>query len=276
MYDFIKKVNIYNNAIEQNNMIYSIDMLRLKTYISYNVYNDLEFYLRAYYQKKVKRFWISDRPQCYHYNYNLEVGEGKSFWFGFFHNSEQKVSERFEPEYMLTIEFNPNKLRNDPLLMYILNLSGIWYITKYDLAIDLHISILDLIFDKSGKRTMKVVSKGLDDRTVYLGATVDKFVKIYNKKHESNLGAITGDLTRVEISREVDDFKINDIVIWSYDSYFPDLYLNNYVYSLSDTTRKEKDKTLYAMLFAVQNGYSLNDLTRQYRKRVKELLQGRL
>lgn len=151
MYDFKKKVGLYNIAIEKNNIIYSIDMLRLKCYINYNVYNELDFYIRTYYNYKIKRFWISDRPQCYKYNYNIEVVEGKSFWFGFCHNSEEKLPERLEPQYMFTIEFNPNKLKDDKLLMYILNLSGKWYILKYDLAIDLHVNILDIIFDKSRK-----------------------------------------------------------------------------------------------------------------------------
>ena len=151
MYDFKKKVGLYNIAIEKNNIIYSIDMLRLKCYINYNVYNELDFYIRTYYNYKIKRFWISDRPQCYKYNYNIEVVEGKSFWFGFCHNSEEKLPERLEPQYMFTIEFNPNKFKDDKLLMYILNLSGKWYILKYDLAIDLHVNILDIIFDKSRK-----------------------------------------------------------------------------------------------------------------------------
>ena len=54
---------------------------------------------------KIKRFYISDRPMCFHYNYNIEIEEGISFWFGFCHNSEQKMSERFQPEYNFTIEF---------------------------------------------------------------------------------------------------------------------------------------------------------------------------
>lgn len=83
MYNFIKKAGIYYNALEHNNMIYSIDMIRLKTYIPYNKYNDLDFYLRTYFKDKIKRFWISDRPQCYHYNYDLEVGEGQKVWFRF-------------------------------------------------------------------------------------------------------------------------------------------------------------------------------------------------
>ena len=58
MYDFKKKVGLYNIAIEKNNIIYSIDMLRLKCYINYNVYNELDFYIRTYYNYKIKRVWI--------------------------------------------------------------------------------------------------------------------------------------------------------------------------------------------------------------------------
>ena len=47
-----------------NNITYSIDMLRLKTYISYLQYSELEFYLNAYYKDNIKRFWMSNRPMC--------------------------------------------------------------------------------------------------------------------------------------------------------------------------------------------------------------------
>lgn len=273
MYDFKDKVGIYSCAIDNNNMIYSIDMLRLKTYITYREYNDLDFYMRTYFKDKIKRFWISDRIQCFKYNWNIEIEEGISFWFGFCHNNEQKLPERLEPRYNLTVEFNPNKVNRNSILMHILNMAGKWSIVRYDLAIDIHVSIMDIIFDKSGKRKYKIVSNGYDDRTIYIGTEGDKFVKLYNKKKESNLN-ITGDLTRVEITRDVNDFFVGDMILWKYDNFFPDLYLNHYIYSLSDYEKQEKDKTLYAILFAIQNGYSMNDLTRQYRKRIKELLEG--
>lgn len=97
-------------------------------------------------------------------------------------------------------------------------------------------------------------SNGLDDKTVYIGtAKGNNYIKIYNKKKESSLN-ITGDLTRLEITVNIDNFLINDIVMWNYDTGFPDLFLNNYVYSLSDfEDKKEKDKTLFAILYAVQN-----------------------
>lgn len=270
-----KKIDIYNRKIEFNNMIYSIDMIRLKTFITYEVYNSIDFYFRTYFKDKIKRFWISDRVQCFKYNWNIEIEEGKSFWFGFCHNTEQKLSERFEPTYNFTIEFNPNKLRGDKLIMYLLGISGIWYLVRYDLAIDLRVNILDLILDKSGKKRKVVCySNGFDDKTYTIGSSGDKHIKIYNKKKEANLN-ILGDLTRIEITKECDSFKVNDIVMFNYDEEFPVIYLNRYVYSFSDYIGKtEVDKTTYAVLYAVQNGYPMSDLSRVYRKKIKDMLEG--
>lgn len=270
------KINdLYNEKIEFNNMIYSIDKIRLKCYITYNQYNDLDFYIRNYFKDNIKRFYISDKISNFRYNWNIEIEEGISFWFGFCHNTEEKLPERLEPSYNLTIEFNPNKLKHNNLIMHILSLSGNWFVVRYDLAIDIRVNILDLIIDKSGKRKMHIFGKGYDDKTYEIGQEgSNNKIKIYNKKNESNLN-ITGSLTRIEITKVVDDFPIRDIVLWQYDNFFPDIYLNQYAYSLSDYVgRRENDKMLYCVLFAVQNGYPLNDLTRTYKKRLKDLLQG--
>lgn len=229
-------LDIYNKKIENNNMIYSIDMLRLKTYISYEKYNSIDFYIRNYYGKNIKRFWISNRPQCFRYNFNIEVEEGRSFYFGFFHNTEEKLPERLDPQYNFTIEFNPNKLRDNGIIKYLLGQAGNWFIVRYDLAIDLRVNILDLIIDKSGKRKINVYSNGYDDKTYTIGSSGDKHIKIYNKKIESDLH-ITGSLTRVEITKECDNFPITDIVFFNYSEAFPSIYLNRYVYSFNDLVR---------------------------------------
>lgn len=78
--------------------------------------------------------------------------------------------------------------------MYLLSISGDWYIKSYDIAMDLKVSILDIIFDMSGKHSYKIDCRGYDDKTIYLGKG-DNRVKIYNKKKESNLN-IDGELSR--------------------------------------------------------------------------------
>lgn len=268
----------YNCHLIDNNITYSIDMLRLKTYISFETYSKIEFFIEAYFKDKIKKFWISDKKACFHYNYNIEIEEGKCFYFGFHHNSESLnnseyskfENNHFVDLYNFTIEFNPNKLKKDNLLMYLLSLSGEWYIKSYDLALDLKVNILDLIYDISGKAVEKVFSSGYDDKTVYLGSGVNR-IKIYNKKKESKLN-ILGDITRIEISREMNDYDIRRLSTLYDCGFFPDIYLNQYVYSLSDY--ENKNKTLMAILFAVQNGYPIRNLTRDYRNKLKDLLEG--
>ena len=132
----------------------------------------------------------------------------------------------------------------------------------------LKVSILDIVFDMSGKHSSLMINNGFDDKTIYLGKG-DNRVKIYNKKKESNLN-IQGELTRVEISNKLDDFDISDIYKLKYDGNFPNIYLNKYLYSFDDY----KDRTLLAILYAVQNNYPVNDLSRVYKNKIKRLLQG--
>lgn len=267
--------DIYNIILTKDNITYSIDMIRLKTYISFEIFNKIEFFIQMYFKDKVKKFWLSDRPMCFHYNYDIEIEEGKSFYFGFHHNSEKlKNSEHkginYDDLYNFTIEFNPNKLKDNKLLMYLLNTSGNWFIKSYDMSFDLHISILDLLWDISGRSSEKIFNNGYDNKTVYIGSGNGR-VKIYNKKKESNLN-ICGDLTRIEISKELEDYDISNLSILHYDGDFPLVYTNNYIYSLSDY--QEKNSTLLAILFAVQNGYPIRNLSRRYRENIHNLLEG--
>ena len=266
---------LYYINFTKDNITYSLDMLRLKTYISFETYSKIEFFIEAYFKDKVKKFWVSDRPMCFHYNYNVEIEEGKSFYFGFHHNSEKlNFSEHKDYKnvdlYNFTIEFNPNKLKDNKLIMYLLSLSGEWYIKSYDLAMDIRISILDLIWDMSGRAQEKIFSNGYDDKTIYLGSGSGR-IKIYNKKKESKLNML-GDLTRVEVSKELEDFDIRKIKLFNFDNDFPNIYTNNYMFTFEDYD--EKNRTLLAILYAVQNGFPLKNLSRVYRSKIKNMLEG--
>ena len=257
---------MYNKKIEHNNIFYSVDMLRLKTYMSFSTFSELEFRLKLVWKDYIKQEYTSPKINNFFYNYVIEIEEGQSFWFGFLHNTEKR-DEKNE-FYNFTIEFNPNKLKDNNILLYILGLSGKWFLKSLDLAMDLKVNILDLNVDFSGRKQMKIFSKGYDDKTIYIGKD-DARIKIYNKKIESKLN-ILGDLTRVEVSRSFDDFPITDIKFFKFGDKFPNIYLNEYVYSLSDYD----DKTLFAILYAVQNGFPLKDLTKTYKRKIKNLLQG--
>ena len=47
---------MYLKKEENGNMTYSIDMLRLKTYITYSAFTELEFRLKTIWQENVKRY----------------------------------------------------------------------------------------------------------------------------------------------------------------------------------------------------------------------------
>lgn len=262
-----KEVSMYYNEITNNNIVYSIDMLRLKTYISYSLFSEIEFRFKTVWKNYIKKEYTTPSLQSFYYNYVVSIDEDNSFWFGFCHNTEMR-STNDKLLYNFTIEFNPNKIKDNKILMYLLNLSGEWYIKSYDLALDIKVSILDIIFDMSGKHSSMMLNNGFDDKTIYLGKGENR-VKIYNKKRESNLN-INGELTRIEISHKMDDFNISDTYKLKFDGKFPSLYLNKYLYSFDIYN----DKTLLAILFAVQNNFPINDLSRAYKKKIKALLEG--
>lgn len=257
----------YKHIKSYNNLTYSIDMLRIKTFVDYNIWSNLDFYLRTYYNNKIEKYWTSDKISQFKYNYKIEIEEGVGFYIGFHHNNT-KAEDDYQL-HNLTVEFNPNKVKEDKLLQHILNLSGEWYIRSYDLAVDLNINILDIIYDKGRKRKVHIFSNGGDDITYEIGQGECR-LKIYNKKRESKLDML-GDLTRIEISRKLEDYPINEIKNLKYGTeYFPEIYINNYIYSINDL----QDKTMLPIIYAIQHGYPLNDLSRRYKEKIKKLFEG--
>lgn len=262
-------IDIYNKKIDNNNMTYSVDMLRLKTYISYSDFSEIEFMINTSLKDNVKKFWVSDRIMCFHYNYVLEF-DGNSFWFGFMHNNENISYNKENLSYNFTIEFNPNKLKDNSFIIHILSKFSNWIIKSFDLAIDIPVNILDLIVDIRNRKNLETYSCGKDNITYRFGSG-DRKVKIYNKKIESDLN-IVGYLTRVEVSVKLDDFYVSKIKTYKFDEFlFPYIYLNQYIFSFSDYTTK--DKTTLALLYAVQSGYPIKELTRTYREKIYAMLE---
>lgn len=258
------------NLLTHDNINYTVDMLRLKTALKYSDFSNLEFKLRMLYKDNIKNEYISSGISDFKYNYNIEIEEGRSYWFGFIHNSEvinkNKSLSNPDTTYNFTVEFNPNKIPIKGLLKQILNISTNWTVKSLDIAMDVKINIMDLCgIDKERKKDFRMFTQGLDNRTYYIGRTNNR-IKIYNKKIESNLDY---DLTRVELSSKL-DISIKDIMYYNYKVKLPDLYLNNYLYTFADY----KDKTLLAILYAVQAGYCINDLPRIQKQKVKKLLEG--
>ena len=259
---------MYNKFIKDGNMTYSIDKIRLKTYITYATFSEVEFRFNTVWKEYIKKNYTTGKISNYKYNYNIEICEGRSFFFGYFHNTEKPSFWDTRKTYSFYVEFNPNNIKDNKILLYLLSISGEWYIRSFDLAVDIETNILNLIVDKSGKRLLHTISGGGDNLT-YMSGKGDGRFKIYNKKRESNLD-ILGDLTRVEVSRTLEDFNILYVEKFNYNSIFPEIYLNNYVMTLEDYG----NETLLAVLYAVQNGYPINSLSRVYKEKIKKMFDG--
>ena len=52
--------------------------------------------------------------------------------------------------------------------------------------------------------------------------------------------------------------------------FFLKFYINKYIYRLSDS----EDKTLLAVVYALESGFDFNMLTRRYKEKVSQLLEG--
>ena len=266
-YDFLK--SFYNEYRFKDNMVYSLDMLRLTTDITLDEFSRLEFHLNAVYKDNIKSKYSCFDIASFKYNYLIEIGEDRTFWFGFFHNAE-KPNSVLEIKYNFTVEFNPNKIKKSTILEFILCSFSNWKIKSFDIACDIPMSIIDFTgYDKGRKKDVRILTSSAEDRTVYIGRSNNR-VKIYNKKLESSLDNLQSDLTRVEVSHQLDNYPVENIMYYNCEICFPDLYTNRYLYSFSDY----KDKTLLAILYAVQCGFDISLLSRSYKNKIKNLLEG--
>lgn len=247
------------------NMVYSVDMLRLRTDITYTDFSNFDFHIKVAGGRNLVKYYESNRYLDYRYNYVISDDNNNTFWVGFLHNTEGSLSNE-ATKYNLTVEFNPNKIKENDILRKILCLSDKWLIKSCDIAIDIPVSILDIVIDKGRYRELNSKSRGFDDKTFVIGKGANK-VKFYNKKNESKLD-IPFELTRIELSIEL-DYDLSKIAYISIQRYFPDVFLNNYLYTFSNYN----DKTLLAILYAVQSGYNINDLSRAYKNKIKNLLE---
>ena len=90
----MKVESLYNEKKQEfDNITYSIDMIRLKAYISYSKFTEIEFRFATCWKSYVKKSFSSAQIKNFFYNYVIEIEEGKSFWFGFLHNSEKRQGD---------------------------------------------------------------------------------------------------------------------------------------------------------------------------------------
>lgn len=252
------------NVVDKNDYSYCVDMLRLKTDISINDF-EKKIKSRLFIYKPLLEMWTSSKLGEFYYNYKFADNDC-SFWFGFIANNKADSLQNADKMRNLTVEFNPNKVKSNQLLLDILSVSKQWTIKSLDFALDVKTNILNLCgFDKQRKSFFKTIDNGLSDRTYYMGVKNNR-VKIYNKKIESNLDIL--DLTRIEITKYL-DLDLLDVRNFEF-GYFPELFLNEYQLSFTDI---QKNANLSVLIFAVNHGYLIHDLSKYDREKVKAHLK---
>lgn len=258
-------------SISKDDLIYSVDMLRLTCQMTVDFF-ELKISSREPVYKEKLTSWTSTKIDTFYYNYNYNDGDC-SFWFGFIANREKtgKNKSLMNPHttFNFTVEFNPNKVKDCSLLLHILSLSSSWELKQSDFAIDIKTNISNICgLDKGKKECLMTYDCGGSDKTYYIGKR-DNRVKIYNKTLESSLDY---DLTRIEITKYFDNLPLKNLFAYSYNGYVPELFISEFQLSLDDI---KSDKTLFALVYAVTNGFPLHDLSRDYKKKVKNFLQNK-
>lgn len=138
------------NYSSLDNITYTVDMIRLRCDITFEVFSKFEARLKTIYPDIIKNYYISTGISDFKYNYNIEVEEGKSFWIGFIHNSElinkSGSLQNDNTKFNCTVEFNPNKLKLRGILSYIIRMfyANSPIIKSIDMAMDIPVNILDI------------------------------------------------------------------------------------------------------------------------------------
>jgi hypothetical protein len=206
--------------------------------------------------------WIGYGYSSYKYNFTVDgTNEGKtySFYVGYCQNNELRTKK-----HNLIVEYNPNKVPlENGILKYIFEnfLRRNTEVLSVDIAVDLmNVNIQYLIVDKHSKHLKMTYDLGGDNKTVYIGKG-DGRVKIYNKARET--GQLEKVWTRYELSKQI-NLDICNIHTLSLNENIPEIY---YIIN----TPIIEDKTLSALFYAVLMGYDINDLSRNYREKLKDI-----
>jgi hypothetical protein len=199
----------------------------------------------------------------YRYNVHVKAWDKQdkeySFWIGYQQNMEKPCNK-----YNFVIEYNPNKIPvYDAVFRYVICniVSKDSEIISCDVAMDLmNINIQNLIYDKCLKRKIMTFDNGGDNKTIYIGNGNGR-IKIYNKAKEQKIEGINW--TRYEVSLNI-DISIKYIEQYKLGMELPKLWC-------MESNQLNDDKTMTALIYAVLNGYPINDLSRVYRDKIKNL-----
>lgn len=248
------------------NINYSVDKIRLKTEIHKTVLQNL--ILNPFGVEPGVSYEMKTSITAYRHNFFIEDNSDFgicSFWMGSSHNS-RKTSDHVD----LVLEYNPNKCKGSVLLNYVVD--NIFRndrhveVKSLDVAIDIPINILDVGYSYKGNMSRATFDNGSDDRTYYFRKRKSNgYIKIYNKKRESNLDY---DLTRYEITLNP-NVCMFEMLSYSVDEklFVPVRDVNNFQLPVN---LNGTDKIL--LLACMEHPEYLKDLGRDKRKKIEQLL----
>lgn len=257
----------YYKCIDNNNYIYSCDMIRLNFNLNEKIINRIDLFVellskfQIQHNVEIGRF-ITKSGLNYHYLYNLK-----------FYNNNDFCSVSIglgllckkENEDKGFIEFNPNKCFNFKTFIYFFDsfksLCSQFVVKRYDLAIDIPIK-RDLIKMISSSKCIYhsyIEGKNYNSSlTEYQGRrNHNKFTKLYDKTKESNLNY---DLTRIEFTfdrEEVNFLNLPNFII---------LNINNYYLT-------KREEVFLQLLITNDVNFYLKKLNYRQRKNIKDKLK---
>lgn len=198
------------------------------------------------------------------YNYAIHLTEDATIYLAYMSNQElncegKSISSELT-KWNLTIEFNPNKVKDNIFLLNILKHNWGWVIKSVDLACDIPYKMQDILLLKNPKHLSQTFEKN-GIKTYVLGVAPNR-IKIYDKKFESNLDY---DLTRIEFSVVI-DLPLSNYLNYKFSVKCPSLCLNQYQLDLQDLNIDIQTKCL---LHCIDIGFiNINDLSRRLRDKV--------
>lgn len=197
----------YFNSIYIDKVIYSIDMVRLRLdFSSDERIKNFGNFLSGIHMLYVEQYAPSFKAYAYRNLFKITCANSCSFVIGLSFNGSDSSSR-----YIGFMEFNPNKVADQQefkeIFAHLCMDCFVAEVVRWDLAIDVPLS-RELCLLNKDKRKYTLVQNSELDKTEYLGShNKTGFIKLYNKKIESDLDY---DLTRLEVTvggdMKYDDF----------------------------------------------------------------------
>lgn len=253
-----------------NKNVYSVDMLRMKIRVPGQ---DIQFYFNQFQRDPNVEYWECQKYKEYRYNWTFKencIDGVNSFWVGYWHNADKD-----NLSHSLVIEYNPNKCCDMHYLWEILKTFFSYthsvYVCSVDVACDMPVNIKDVFHYNEGRRRYMKLTTGGDDITHYYGVRgTDGSIKIYNKARELGIQD-NCQLTRYEVTRRFDNLTLNSFSVCSrvefgWDCLVKINIIDSYQYNM------DLNGTERALLFAVMNGFPINELPRINKEKVKKIL----